>query len=35
MFLALPNPKGIMQLRRNIQRDFFWGKGEEKKNGHW
>ena len=31
MFSALPAPKGVMQQCRNIQRDFLWGKGEEKK----
>ena len=31
MFSALPAPKGVMQQIRNIQRDFLWGKGEEKK----
>ena len=31
MFLALPAPKGVMQQIRSIQRDFLWGKGEEKK----
>jgi len=31
MFSALPAPKGVVQHIRNIQRDFFWGKGEEKK----
>lgn len=33
MFSALPAPKGVMQQCRNIQRDFLWGEGEEKKNG--
>eukprot|EP00253_Pinus_taeda_P023614 PITA_23614 len=27
---ALPTPKGGMQQIRSIQRDFLWGKGEEK-----
>eukprot|EP00253_Pinus_taeda_P019968 PITA_19968 len=31
MLLALPAPKGVMQQIRSIQRDFLWGKGEEKK----
>jgi len=31
MFSALPVPKGVLQQIRNIQRDFLWGKGEEKK----
>ena len=31
MFSALPTPKGVMQQIRSIQRDFLWGKGEEKK----
>eukprot|EP00253_Pinus_taeda_P024975 PITA_24975 len=31
MFSALPAPKGVLQHIRNIQRDFPWGKGEEKK----
>eukprot|EP00253_Pinus_taeda_P031614 PITA_31614 len=31
MFSALPAPKGVLQLCRNIQRDFLLGKGEEKK----
>lgn len=31
MFSALLAPKGITQQCRNIQRDFLWGKGEEKK----
>jgi len=31
MFSALPAPKGVMQQYRNIQRDFLWGKGEERK----
>ena len=31
MFSALPAPKGVLQLIRNIQRDFIWGKGEDKK----
>eukprot|EP00253_Pinus_taeda_P026951 PITA_26951 len=31
MFSALPAPKGVMQQIRSIQRDFLWGKGEEKK----
>lgn len=30
MFSALPAPKGVMQQCRNIQRDFLWGKGEER-----
>eukprot|EP00253_Pinus_taeda_P024910 PITA_24910 len=28
---ALPAPKGVLQLIRNIQRNFLWGKGEAKK----
>eukprot|EP00253_Pinus_taeda_P012280 PITA_12280 len=28
---ALPIPKGVLQQIRNIQMDFLWGKGEEKK----
>eukprot|EP00253_Pinus_taeda_P009576 PITA_09576 len=31
MFSTLPAPKGIKQQIRSIQRDFLWGKGEEKK----
>eukprot|EP00253_Pinus_taeda_P014312 PITA_14312 len=31
MFSTLPNPKGIKQQTRSIQRDFLWGRGEEKK----
>eukprot|EP00253_Pinus_taeda_P004744 PITA_04744 len=31
MFSAPPPPKGVMQQYRNIQRDFLWGKGKEKK----
>eukprot|EP00253_Pinus_taeda_P030933 PITA_30933 len=31
MFSALPSLKGVVQHIRNIQRDFIWGKGEEKK----
>eukprot|EP00253_Pinus_taeda_P017321 PITA_17321 len=31
MFSALPVPRGVVQQIRNIQRDFIWGKGEEKK----
>lgn len=31
MFSALPTPKEVMQHITNIQRDFLWGKGEEKK----
>lgn len=30
VFLALPAPQGIKQLIRNIQRDFIWGREEEK-----
>eukprot|EP00253_Pinus_taeda_P032242 PITA_32242 len=30
MLSALPAPKGVLQQIRNIQRDFLWGKGEEK-----
>eukprot|EP00253_Pinus_taeda_P033863 PITA_33863 len=30
IFSALPTPKGVLQLIKNIQRDFLWGKGEEK-----
>ena len=33
MFSALLAPKGFFQLIKNIQRDFIWGKGEEKKMG--
>eukprot|EP00253_Pinus_taeda_P015038 PITA_15038 len=31
MFSTLPAPKGVMQQIKSIQRDFLWGKGEEKK----
>eukprot|EP00253_Pinus_taeda_P003152 PITA_03152 len=31
MFSALPTPKRVLQHIQNIQRDFLWGKGEEKK----
>jgi len=31
MFLALPVPIGVLQQIKNIQRNFLWGKGEEKK----
>lgn len=31
MFTAIPVPQGIKQQIRNIQRDFLWGGGEEKK----
>eukprot|EP00253_Pinus_taeda_P011499 PITA_11499 len=31
MFSALLVPKGVLQQIKNIQRDFLWGKGEEKK----
>eukprot|EP00253_Pinus_taeda_P028911 PITA_28911 len=31
MLSVLLAPKGVMQHIRNIQRDFLWGKGEEKK----
>eukprot|EP00253_Pinus_taeda_P001606 PITA_01606 len=31
MLSALPAPKGVLHLFRTIQRDFLWGKGEEKK----
>ncbi len=31
MFSTLPTPKGVVQHIRNIQRDFLWGEGEEKK----
>eukprot|EP00253_Pinus_taeda_P032768 PITA_32768 len=31
MFSALLTPKEVMQCIRNIQRDFLWGRGEEKK----
>eukprot|EP00253_Pinus_taeda_P016575 PITA_16575 len=31
MFSVLPAPKGVMQQIKGIQRDFLWGKGEEKK----
>ena len=30
MLSALPAPKGVLQQFRNVQRDFLWGKGEEK-----
>eukprot|EP00253_Pinus_taeda_P032083 PITA_32083 len=30
MMSTLPTPKGVIQQIRNIQRDFLWGKGEEK-----
>eukprot|EP00253_Pinus_taeda_P004434 PITA_04434 len=30
MFSALPIPIGVLQQIKNIQRDFLWGKGEEK-----
>eukprot|EP00253_Pinus_taeda_P033852 PITA_33852 len=33
MFSALPVPRGVAQQIRNMQRDFLWGKGEEK--GKW
>eukprot|EP00253_Pinus_taeda_P031015 PITA_31015 len=32
VFAAIPAPQGIKQQIRNIQRDFLWGRGEEKKN---
>lgn len=31
MLSALLAPIGVLQQIRNIQRDFLWGKGEEKK----
>lgn len=31
MFSSLPAPKGIENQMRSIQRDFLWGRGEEKK----
>eukprot|EP00253_Pinus_taeda_P025801 PITA_25801 len=31
MLSAIPSSKGILHQMRNIQRDFLWGKGEEKK----
>jgi len=31
MLSSLPPPKGVLQIFRSIQRDFLWGKGEEKK----
>eukprot|EP00253_Pinus_taeda_P028390 PITA_28390 len=31
MLSAIPAPKGVQHQLRNIQRDFLWGKGEEKK----
>eukprot|EP00253_Pinus_taeda_P010304 PITA_10304 len=31
MFSTLPTPKGVQKQIRSIQRDFIWGKGEEKK----
>lgn len=31
MFSTLPAPKGVMQLCKNIQRDFLCSKGEERK----
>jgi len=31
MFLALPAPKGIKKQIRSIQKDFLWGRQEEKK----
>jgi len=31
MFSALLAPKGVLQQIRSIQRDFLWGRGEEKK----
>jgi len=31
MLSTLPTPKGVLQHFRTIQRDFLWGKGEEKK----
>eukprot|EP00253_Pinus_taeda_P020518 PITA_20518 len=30
-WITLPAPKGVLQTCRNIQKDFLWGKGEEKK----
>ena len=35
MFSALLLQTGVLQQIRNIQRDFIWGKGEEKRNGLW
>lgn len=32
MLVSIPTPQGIKQQIRNIQRDFLWGRGEEKKN---
>lgn len=32
MFATIPAPQGIKKQIRNIQRDFLWGRGEEKKN---
>ena len=31
MLSALPTPKGVLQQFRTIQRDFLWGKGENRK----
>lgn len=31
MLPVLPAPKGMLHQFRNIQRDFLWGKGEQKK----
>eukprot|EP00253_Pinus_taeda_P014858 PITA_14858 len=31
MLLELPDPKGVLQRFRNIQRDFLWGKEETRK----
>eukprot|EP00253_Pinus_taeda_P003180 PITA_03180 len=31
MFAAIPAPQGIKKQIRSIQRDFLWGRGEEKK----
>jgi len=32
MISVLPAPKGVLQQFRTIQRDFLWGKGEERNN---
>jgi len=31
MLSALSAPTGVLQRIKNIQRDFLWGKGENKK----
>eukprot|EP00253_Pinus_taeda_P026312 PITA_26312 len=31
MLFSIPSPAGVINNIRNIQRDFLWGKGEEKK----